>query len=81
MVTPFCAVLLAAGLLRLPSQRFNVFGRKALPIFSEARAGDHIRSTIAYLAVRFDHFEIEFLCISRHTPSLGISAGRNGCGA
>ena len=72
--------LLAAGLLRLPSQRFNLFGSEALPVFSEARARDHVRSTIAYLAVLVDHFEIEFLCISRDTSSLYISAGRNGCG-
>lgn len=74
------AALLAAGLLGLPSQRFNLFGRKALPVFSEARARDHVRSTITYLTVLVGHFEIESLCISRDTPSLHISAGRNGCG-
>jgi hypothetical protein len=67
-------------MLRLPSQHFNLFGRIALPIFSEARANDHIRSTIAYPAVLFDHFEIESLCVSGHTPSLNISAGRGSSG-
>ena len=73
-------VLLAARLLRLPSQRLNLLGRIALPIFSEARAGDHIRSTVAYLAVCIDHFEIEFLCISPNTPSFDIRASGGGIG-
>ena len=68
------------GLLRLRSHRFNLFGRKALPIFIEARADYYIRSTIAYLAVVLDHLEIEFLGCSRHTPSLDSSAGGGGCG-
>jgi len=71
---------MAAGLLRLRSHRFNLFGRIALPIFIEARADDYIRSTKAYLAVVLDHFEIEFLSFSRHTPSLDSSARRGGCG-
>jgi hypothetical protein len=36
------ADLMAAGLLRLRSHRFNLFGRIALPIFIEARANDYI---------------------------------------
>jgi hypothetical protein len=71
---------MAAELLRLRSQCFNLFGRIALPIFIEARADDYIRSTKAYLAVVFDHFEIEFLGFNRHTPSLDSSAGRGGRG-